>query len=538
MNSKIINPSQYKKITSVSKEKRSAKIEKKVRKGKSSNLNDIDNLFQRKDYTAKKRFFIGISLICFMALLSVVSASLFEIEENEYVAVVANTEERKINKDFDLKIGISNLNLKRNVIINELKNVSYSSILSYDEKYNITLDLAESITKDDNLSYTIKFKKDSVNEIVKSVIEGINTDSQNIYYSAISNIDKTEIVDKYTLSIKLKEENDYFIYYLDFPVVSNSDVVNRKYNYEKNSSLLSASFSKAKNADDILSSITVLNYESTSNLINDFKNGIINMFLTSDEDDMKLLSRYDYNIKKYRDGQTYFLLSNPNSELAKMSEVRKAIVYSLDRQNIAKKVSTSFAEVIDVPYIYSTINYKYDTYAIDNILSSNGWSKKNGLYTKKNEDSDEVKLKLKIVVNSSDSIRLKIGEMIADMLEENSIGVELKRLSSEELTEAVESMDYDFILSVVNITQNPDITFLYNYININEAVSEAIKKVKDSDFYTITEAVNNLENTIYNEVACIGIISKNTNVIYGKDIVGFDNISYMRIFNDISKIGK
>lgn len=41
-----------------------------------------------------------------------------------------------------------------------------------------------------------------------------------------------------------------------------------------------------------------------------------------------------------------------------------------------------FSEVIDIPYIYSDIKYKYDLYAAENALLINGWKKTSGIYTK------------------------------------------------------------------------------------------------------------------------------------------------------------
>ena len=50
--------------------------------------------------------------------------------------------------------------------------------------------------------------------------------------------------------------------------------------------------------------------------------------------------------------------------------------------------------------------------------------------------------------------------------------------------------------------------------------------------------VNNLKDVLSQEVACIGILAKNTNVVYQKYITGFDNISYFKVFENINNTGK
>ena len=86
--------------------------------------------------------------------------------------------------------------------------------------------------------------------------------------------------------------------------------------------------------------------------------------------------------------------------LFKLKEIRKALVYSLKREDIIKEINNSFSELIDLPFIYSEIKYKYDIYGAENELLSNGWKKENGIYTKNIEESPTLILK--------DIIRAKI----------------------------------------------------------------------------------------------------------------------------------
>ena len=103
--------------------------------------------------------------------------------------------------------------------------------------------------------------------------------------------------------------------------------------------------------------ISLTNYENTDDMVDNFRNGNIDMFTASSDSIMQLIGKREYNVKKYRDGETVFLLGNKDSALYKKKEVRQAIAYAINRDEIVKNVDMKFSEVIDIPYIYSDIKY-------------------------------------------------------------------------------------------------------------------------------------------------------------------------------------
>lgn len=538
MNSKIINPSQYKKITKEKNIKRTEQIDNKIKKGKIKEINVItssDN--SNKNYSIKKRIIIGIILVGIMAFLSTISVSFFNVDKIEYIATINNKEETIVNNDFELKVGVLNLDLSRNVLINELKKEAFSQILNFDDKYNINLQLSQSIEKNDSKTYTITFKEKNINQIVKEAILDISKNQQNIYYTPISNISKVELDGEYNLKINLKEENDYFIYYLDFPIEKNENN-NSLYNYNENSENKVAVFNRNQEISSYLKSIEIKNYSDSLNMIDDFKKGNINMFLTNSDDDIKSLNRYDYNLKKYRDGETVFLLGNPKSKLFKEEEVRKAIAYSIDRNELVKDISLSYAELIDIPYINSKLSYRYDTYAVDSLLSSNKWVYKNGIYTKNIDNKNIMSLKIRLLVNSDDSSKVTLANNIKIMLENNKIPVEIIKVPNSQISEYLKGDKYDFVLAKVSLNNVPDISKIYNYINIDEKTNELINNIKNSNTLTIAGSINDLKEYISSHVLCIGIYAKNVDVITQKNIKGFENIQFMNIFSALESISK
>lgn len=562
MNHDIINPHKYKKITRSDKLKKDKKSTKNIKSGRykkstysyfknnnSSNLNRVKKVRKVKRVNIDKKsniFYTLIKVACSIIaiiIIGYVSSYIVNLENNPILNVFKNNNtDIKLVANYDFKIGINNLDYKDNILINELYKYSYKKLITFDEEYNIKYDIAQKITKIDDKTYEIEIKDTSDISDVIYTIEKLKSNNDNRYYKYLSNISSAEVKEDNFIKIVLNSPNPYIIYSLDFNI-EKKDIdaekqnkhVNR-YNFSNDSSNIS--FVRNDEAyRDILKSITFTNYTDRDNLVSDFRNNVIDMFLTSSEEDMRIIGQHEYNVKKYRNGETYFLFGNKSSKLFSLSEVRKAIAYSLNRNEISKKISSTFAEIIDIPYIYSSVKYKYDIYGAENALIAESWNKSGGIYNK-NIDGSLVNLELVLLVNSDDSVKVSIAENIKQMLENVGIRIDIQKLKNDEITQRVNDGEYDIVLTSVYINSNPDISYLNNYININETVNQAITKVNSSTVDELNSNLKNLQSVLSSEVACIGIAAKNTNVVYQKYITGFDSLSYMNVFRDIDKIGK
>ena len=228
-----------------------------------------------------------------------------------------------------------------------------------------------------------------------------------------------------------------------------------------------------------------------------------------------------------------FLFGNKDSNIFKIKEIRQALLYSIDRESIIKSLNNSFIELIDLPYMYSGIMYKYDITAANNILLSNGWTKKSGIYTKEGNEAI-----LKLLVNRDDKVKCNVAESIKNMAEINGIRVDLVLCDSGNIENKINEKDYDILLANIRVDETPDIEYLSKYLNINENINSKFEAIKNSDTKNIKDNVKSLSDALSLEVACIGIYATNTAVVYQKDITGFENISYMNIFKIFQNIGK
>ncbi len=572
MGPKIINSHRYKTITrkkALSKkeqkyksfEKEKNKKRKKDKKEQSVNQNFFirtniqENNFKEKNNYKKddkenskkiyipKTFKIAV-LVILLVGISFLSKELINIEDSPIIKVFSLNKEKEIDlvKDYDLKIGINgldttDLNTTQNIILREFEKLNNSKLISINKDYSITYLAANTIEKISNKEYNILLnpKYDVTIQDFKNTVENIkNVGESNIYYKYISNIESIEEISNKQFKIKLSQENPYFLYALDFPI--KSDKAKKEYIIQ-NADNGNIEFSR-KDSESTIKSIKITNFDDSDKMVEAFRNNSIDIFFASSNNAMQLIGKHEYNVKKYRNGETIFLFGNKDSRLYSKKEVREAILYSLNRQEIVKEVNNNYGEVIDLPFIYSNIKYKYDIYGAQNVLLSSSWKKGDDGIFFKQESEENIRLELNLLVNTDDQNKRKIAEKIKDMCYNSGIVINIEYLSKDEISAKVSNREYDLVLADVLVNDYPDITYLNEYVNINQAVDTAIKQVNNSSIESLPENISNLQNVLSSEVACIGIFARNINVVYQKDITGFEDLNYFKVFDNIDNIGK
>ena len=572
MSANIINSHRYKKTTrkKANENKERIKANQKYKKEKLKNLKEkrknevkdsyiklnnsfnsnyntnLNNNTNKNKKKTRKHNFPGllkiIGLVACIALIAIISRIIVKKENEPVVQADFNTEKKvSLVQDYNFKIGMSKLDStnylsSKNIILNELVSSLSNKLISINKDYSINYIVAKSIKKVSNKQYFIELNPDynvKVEDIKNTINEIKSSGDKNIYYECINNIWSIDEQGKNEFSITLKQDDPYFVYNLTFPILNTGN----NYPYDiKNEGESSVLFTRKK-SNSTLSTIRFTGYSDIDNLIEDFKNGKIDMFTASSDSIMQLIGKYEYNVKKYRDGQNIFLLGNKDSKVFSQKEVRQALLYSLNREEIVKKINSTFSEVIDIPYIYSSIRYKYDIVGAKNILIQYGWKNEKGM-NKKTVGEEELTLELTLLVNEKDNTKVKIADMIKDMAENVGIRINIKKAKDAKLTELIKNKSYDIILADVYVNDKPDITYLEEYININDKVNSALNIVKQSSIEDLPKNIATLQDVISDEIACIGILARNTNVVYQKNINGFEDINYMKVFYNLENIGK
>lgn len=586
MSAKIIDSHRYKTITKTQVDKKRKNVENSFKSNKKSykksnkySTNDSNNsfisnlrikklrerkleremlLYSRPQRTVikepKQKIYIpkSFGIICAILVLIVlvyISAKIIKLDEVITANVFNNSQKEQENinleKNYNLSIGLTalnntNVNTSTNLILNDIYKATSLSLIKVEQDYSLKYQVARNIAKNSNKEYVITLNEDynlDVDDIVFSIDSIMSFGESNMYYDRLSIIENVDKLSKYELKLTLKEDNPYFIYYLDFPLLDNENKITGEYIYNSDES--GVTFTRANlRQDTTLESIRINNYNTVDEVVDEFVNGNIDLFFATSNNDMQLIGKKDYNVKKYKDGETLFLFGNKNSNVFSRKEIRTALMYSLNRDEIVKNSDNNFIEVIDLPFLYSTIKYKYDVVGAQNIMNSNRWNKNGyGIY-EKYENGNYIGATLRLLVNEQDTNKVNIANNIKNMAQNVGINIEIETLSQENISQKVESGDYDIVLASVYLNETPNISFLKNYLNINEETDQAFLQVENSNAEDLPQNIQNLEYVLSNEVACIGIYARNINLVYQKYISGFDNINYMKIFYNINNIGK
>lgn len=474
-----------------------------------------------------------------MKVDEMIAVNVFNDEQNEEVLV-------NLEQNYELKVGLTsfdNINgyTSSNLILNDLYKHSSLKLIEVKNNYSITYQVARTIQKLSDTEYLIelndKYKLD-IDDIKYSIDNIKNAGQDSMYYDRISNVSSIEQGEnKNSIKITLKSENPYFIYYLDFPLLDDESKVNGRFVYDTSNE--SATFNRAsKNESKNLKSIQLNNYDSINDAVSSFINNEIDIFFATSNNDMQLIGKKEYNVKKYKDGETLFIFGNKDSNSFSKREIRTALMYSLDRDEIVKNSDNNFIEIIDLPFLYSTIRYKYDIVGSNNLMISNGWNKNsNGIY-EKYEDKNKVVASLRLLVNGEDESKVNVANNIKNMALNAGIDIQIDAVSKSEVSKKVKEKDYDLVLATVYLDETPNVEFLRDYIDINDSTTQAFTQVEESSIEDMEKNIQNLEFVLSDEVACIGIYARNINLVYQKGIYGFDNINYMNIFSNLDNIGK
>ena len=586
MSAKIINTRRYKTITKSQLEKkrkqnnsssRSSKKTRKslklpsfdassfvsnvrIRKHRERKLEREMLLYSRPERTVLKepkqkiyipKSFIIACIVVVAILIVYISAKIMRIDEKISVAVFNGNNEQPTEKEvllennYDLKVALTSLGSRelsnsKNLIVNDIYKASNLKLIESKDNYTINYIVARKIEKLSDREYIITLNnsyKLDIDDVIYSV-NRIMESTDSMYYERINNIMEISAYgeDKYNIRVLLKEANPYFVYDLDFPLLDNESKIFGRFTYSINNG--DVIFSKnEKNERKNLSTITLKEYNTIDDCVDAFRKNEVDMFFASSNNEMQLIGKSDYNVKKYKDGETLFLLGNKESDIFSRKEIRTALMYSLNREEIVKSSDNNFIEIIDLPFLYSSIKYKYDVVGAQNLMNSYSWNRNAyGFYEK--EDNGYKSATLRLLVNVEDQNKVNVANSIKTMAQNAGINIDVQALSQAEVQARVEAKDYDIVLATIYLNETPNIDFLRDYLDINETTSQAFKQVEESSVEDLSSNVQNLEYVLSDEVACIGIYARNINIVYQKYIYGFENLNYMSIFSNLDKIGK
>jgi len=153
-------------------------------------------------------------------------------------------------------------------------------------------------------------------------------------------------------------------------------------------------------------------------------------------------------------------LNRPDLAFFQETEVRRALLYALDRQQIIDQVLDGQAVVAHTPLVPGTWAYKDDVLCYEHaqdrangLLNNTGWIRRAADDGWRSKDGQRLAFTL---LTSSEPDRVKVAEMLADQWSQLGITVTVETASRLGVRAALEQRDFEAVLIHMNLPGDPD----------------------------------------------------------------------------------
>lgn len=501
--------------------------------------------------------YVFIIFIIIILLFSVYKIKQDEEEKQELEQ--ASSEEEKVT---ELTLGIAELDtinpiLSNNKNVQDISKLIYEPLITLTKDYKVEACLATEWAKQSDNSYLIKLRENVkwtngerfTAEDVRFTIDRLKEVS-SIYSYNVQYVIGVDIVDDYTIKINLDREVPFFEYQLTFPILSkdyyeaedfvnteknNSPVGTGKYKIsevqssyiilEKNSSWWN------KQTDLTIEKITVNLYSSIGELYNSFKLGNIDLISTTNSNVQDYIGTIGYSSKELKGREHTFLALNTQNYFLSKQEVRRAISYSIDKENIVSSIFNNKCYTSSFPLDYGSwlsqgqdASSGYNLEQAKQVLVENGWNYAYGYWQKK-ENYKTQRLTLNLLVRASDSSKVAVAENIKQQLENQGIRINIVQASDEQYNNSINSKNYDIALCSMTLSPSPNITTYFGEGNLanysNEEVNDIMNEVKNTtDDNVLLEKYSRLAEIYKSDIPYISLYNNKYTVAYSSEIVG------------------
>lgn len=421
----------------------------------------------------------------------------------------------------------------------------------------------------DNTPFTAEDVAFTMNAIISS--------PNSSYKTNVSNIAEFSAVNSKTFKVVLKEPNAFTAEQMTFPILpkhifegesladspkNNSPVGTGPYkfmeykqdlhvklksnenwwkNEEKDEDENTYNSDKTDKKDEAdlslpyIGEIEIRIYDKTKNSTNAFQGGDVDLLTIDRSLWSKFNGRPDIKLKKYTSNEFEYIAFNVNNKILKFPEVRQAIAYAIDKTWIINHLLPGEAVASDLPVIPDTwlndtnaVYYNVDREKAKKLLEDSGWKDNKGVLYKRINGA-YTSLKLNMLVNEDNDMRMKVAEEIKKQLKEIGIELTIKQMSWDNEFKYINRKNFDMVLIGCQVTSIPDISFMYSSeggaLNIsgykNEEVDKYLKKIKEERDDSVRKACfTAMKGLINQDVPYLGLYFYNDAVIYSKKIKG------------------
>ena len=517
--------------------------------------------------------YIIISIIFGVVYLLIYN--IYTNNKNEEKNIIQETEYSDVQVFNNLRLAISEFDtinpiLSNNKNVQDISKLTFDSLLTFTEDFKLQKSLAEEWSKVGNTSYLIKLKNgikwsDGSEFSAYDVLFTIDKlkEVPSIYSYNVQYVIGAEVVDNNTIKIELDREVPFFEYNLIFPILSKAyyegeDFINTEKNQKpigtgayyidniENSviTLKLNNYYRESNEQYKIKQIDITLYNSMGEIYNAFKLGNIDLINTNVTNIENYIGTIGFASKAYKSRQYDFLAINCSDNILSNKIVRQAIMYGIDKNYIVANIYNNKYKVSEFPldfgsYLYNAEKsaWSYNPDKLKELLTNDGWELKNNVWQKK-INYRTTKLSFNLSVNNNHAERVRVAELIKEMLEANGIQINIVKLSDNNYNANLANKNYDIILTGMNIYANPNLSTYIGENNkanfVNNELLNIQNELKNITSENILKEKYNRILEIYNdEVPYIGLYNNIGTVIYSKNLIADIVPNWYNIFYNI-----
>ena len=461
----------------------------------------------------------------------------------------------------------------RNYQVFQVLSLIYEPLFEYDSEETFGGVLAKSFSKLDAKTWIITLRNDVTwhgGEVFNAydVIATIKAlQNHSLVYSAnVENIENVERLDGSSVKITLKEDDDFFVNKLVFPIIpeyylggSGFEDENKEqrpigtgpYAYDKtleNGNIVlqfNENWWKQKNAK--LQTITLIPYATYGEAIKGFKSAKVDMMVTNMAEWKNKFGTIGLNHYDFENAEFEVIIPNCQNIILKDMAVRRAILEGINRENIINSVYDDNAVISDMGLhtnSHSSItNFEYDTEKAKQLLMNANWMQGESTWYKEIEGK-KYELSFSLLVNKEDEKKMEVAQKIKDDLEELGIHIKLKAISLKEIKEAISQDAFELALVSLDIKGEEDLiqgvtmNHKRNFAHYSStAMENVIEKIKTNTNVN-RELMDEFWNRYKSEVPYIGLYYKTSTILTNKSVKGNFNPNWFRVYRNMDSFCK
>ena len=374
-------------------------------------------------------------------------------------------------------------------------------------------------------------------------------EGNSIYKANVDHVISTEVVDASTIKITTDMYVPFFEYNLTFPIMSNINYYNQDFysndvipigtgrfkitNLGQTAITLAKNenWNRAKKETSKIENIKINLFSSMGEVFNSFKLGNTDIINTITLNYTDYIGTIGFNITESKGREFDFISFNCNDEILNDKNIRQAISYAIDKDNIISTIFNNQKIAAYYPLDYGNYLYENDTSSsgynaeqAKKILQDSGWEYSNNKWKKVIDGRNQV-LNLQLSVDGGNAQRVQVAELIKSQLEKIGIGIKINYLSGEGYQNAINEKNYQMILTGIYNSYSPDMSYFFGDENISNYNNEKALSIINSGISTkntngLKENYKELLEIYKNDIPFIGLYRNKNITINSQSLEG------------------